>query len=347
MKRPRKQYQNAKSVRERLAILPIAISKLSAVQNVLEPDERTDWMSLSVGWGKCFEDSYFFSAQSKTGKWSLGRAEIIEGRISNPRPVLFSEETSVPEHCWTPVVAKSPRGYIMSFAGRGSYFAANSIFLAESVSLDGLWEIKKEILSPREPWEGRVVDLGPGVYREEGCIYLFYSTASTRWRVIAKKWFNHPCFPTIRRLQQFEIRKIGILKINLSSLESSHSKTPLPLNGEKGSTNESVFCPGYGFIKNVHFLLLPTSIYSIGFPFRQAVSLAQSPLAPIKWQEEPMMTEILSSRDLPPDYSMDAAFDTPDLIFRRNNAAKLYFSTMSRRSGKWRVMSCDISIEET
>jgi hypothetical protein len=140
---------------------------------------------------------------------------------------------------------------------------------------------------------------------------------------------------------KFLHRCIGILQVKIRSPKSisahKYEGNPLHLNGPKGSSAESVFCPGHLLLSDVHFLVPAMGTYSVGFPFHQYIGITASRNAYLENARTPSVLidgpsegkEILNAKS-------QLAFDTPSPLVR-NDTIYLYYSVMDRQNAVWKT----------
>ena len=234
----------------------------------------------------------------------------------------------------------------MMFAGRNAGTSVRRIFIAVSDSLDGPWEVKNHSYPPMWPWEGRAIDLGPGNIVDDGVAFFFYSGAFPSLQQIVAQFPRKPHLPTTVNLMRYVKRRIGILRVGLREPNLiGSSRQPLPLKCTPGTPYESVFCPGYAILNNRHLLFTACSNYSRGYPYEQLVGVVEDKSTPREWFREKKISPVVTSKELPPPFSYQSAFDSPDPVPMGGNKLKLYFSAMNREVGSWSIMACDIAVD--
>lgn len=242
----------------------------------------------------------------------------------------------------TPAVFEGDGGYYMLLAGASEEHVSRKIGTAKSSNLEGPWRVAREVLEPRDAWEGNDIDLGPGICTESMTAY--YSNVSrehpsgkalsrlgtARRRIIKEKWW------------QGLVRRLGVLELRPSEEGFTlrrHPGNPLShLNGSRSNWNESLFCPGYAKWKAVHLLFSASSNYSIGPPFRQylGVTRGESPYFGRESRMEKLIDGHLERDSLFPKVIDEIALDTPSPILM-DNKLWLYYGVMDRHDGIWRT----------
>lgn len=282
---------------------------------------------------KCY---LFYSGAADT-EWStasIGVATSQDGiTFSKLGPILSVGAQSV-----TPAVFKALGKYYMVFAFKTKESKGRRLGIALSDDPKGPWKFIQQLIEPTLCWEGNSIDLGPSVvHLSENEVLIYYSNVP-------------PKLPTRSFIFSRKIyRQIGILILKISSnneiLAKKFPKNPLKhLNGSKGEWNESLFCPGYLYMNNKHFLLPSASTYSIGYPFRQYIGLVES--------SSPFFENILSMRILIDGYKMkpqifpeakdEIALDTPSPWIKENEIW-LYYSIMDRHNKIWKTALTTLS----
>lgn len=317
----------------------------SRARVVFRPDERKDWMAKSVAFQKVVEDRLFFTGESLSRRWQMGVAESRRGAFREPRKVELVGGGEFFETI-APSVLKASDRYVLVFAGRRRRLDNRKIFLATAKTLDGPWVVEEASYSSRKAWEGRAIDLGPGSFLEDGSALFFYSTAFPRVRQIAASFARSPHLPTLSNLMRYEKRGIGILRVSARAPYTlKGSDAPLPLSCASGPTPDSVFCPGYAALGGRHFFFMACSDYSRGFPFDQWIGVVESDSPPSKWDSGQKIRPIITSEHLPPQFAKCSAFDSPDPVHLGGGVLRVYFSAMSRKKGRWNILSCDVTTD--
>jgi len=139
----------------------------------------------------------------------------------------------------------------------------------------GEWKFVKELIKPEEKWEGYSIDMGPAVVsKDETTHFIFYNDVT--WQRMSK--LSHILKHHILK-RGYIIRRLGILKViitpDLQVKIVRFEYNPLSFNGEKGTWNESVFCPEYLKFGNKHYLFPAASTYSCGYPYKQYIGLIE------------------------------------------------------------------------
>jgi hypothetical protein len=320
------------------------LKRISPLQVVAQPAKDIDWMANSVAFQKVVGDRLFFSARSSRGRWTLGSGKVSSGVLTDPKPLEFQGGFTLAESL-TPNVLRIEDGFIMAFAGRRNKSDNRTLFVLHSSSIDGPWIPSDQTYAPRYSWEGRNIDLGPGNYIQDRTAYLFYSSAYPRFRSIAAALLGSPRIPTRSNLMRFEKRRIGLLRVDSRSLQIiGGSRDPLPLGTHRDTPFETAFCPGYLQMGNRHLLFVAGSNYSKGYPFEQAIGVAEGTLPPHEWDKPLPMNPVIGSGDFANTFRPDMAFDTPDPVFIDDRTLMLYFSAMSRSGGVWQILGCKLAL---
>jgi len=242
----------------------------------------------------------------------------------------------------TPAVFEAGGLYHMLLAGASKEGSPRRIGVASAEDLAGPWRVEREILKPRDAWEGNDIDLGPGICTESMTAY--YSNVSKK-RILPKVFRK---LETLKRRTLGEkwwqklVRKIGMLELRFEAEGISGRRfkgNPLShLNGPRGSWNESLFCPGYVKWKETHLLLSASSIYSRGPPFGQCIGLTKgdSPYFE-KASEMKKLIDGSEEKDMVlPGAIGEIALDTPSPIIL-NDELWLYYAVMDRHDNIWKT----------
>jgi len=233
--------------------------------------------------GSIFVDSedpsilYLFYAGAVDVEWSqsaIGLATSNDGfefKKIGKNPVLEgSPESFCHRNVLTPVVARVRNRFYMIFSGSSVPHSSRRIGIAYADDPKGPWHILKELIKPSYLWEGNDIDNGPSLLKfDDETIMVYYSSLT-----------SPKPFDVFNLFRGYPVRRIGILKVRIrgtspSSIEALRLRgSPLKhLNGKKGSWNESLFCPGYIQLNNMHYLFPAGSTYSIGLPYKQYIGV--------------------------------------------------------------------------
>jgi hypothetical protein len=322
------------------------LNKISSVENVLAPSKDTDWMSKSVAFQKFVDGWLFFSAESSAGEWRIAKGRLTGDRLEDCGLLEFDRDLKF-RHVLTPSVMKTDGGYVMAFAVESGKFPTRRLLFATAETLKDPWRLSGTGYSPRFRWEGRRIDLGPGSFVYNGDCYFFYSSVYPRYSELALKLLRSPTVPSNNNLRRFVRRRIGMLKLNLGTMEASPADSePLLFDCSDRKKCESVFCPGYVKLDGTHLLFVATSNYSMGYPFQQGLFCCESPQAPLQWDGVMPLVEILGDKDLPAGYGSPASFDTPDPVPLGGRVMDLYFSAAPRASSSWSIFKCKIELRK-
>jgi len=212
-----------------------------------------------------------------------------------------------------------------------------TIFMAYASDPKGPWHNIREVAKPEHSWEGKHIDLGPSVVKLTGDeVLVYYSNVPPTLR---------PNFLQRHLLgSKYPKRQIGILRIKIRSPSNFETYkfegNPLRhLNGSKGGWNESLFCPGYFRLGDVHCLLPAASTYSAGFPFRQYIGLAADSTP---YLQRPMSMRILidgpgEKKQILRGIRGEIALDTPCPLLK-GDELYLSYAAMDRDNGVWRTV---------
>jgi sucrose-6-phosphate hydrolase SacC (GH32 family) len=308
---------------------------------VLSPSTN-DFDDKASTWGCIFKDpeesNYYLyyvgssDVESDRARMSIGVAKSLDGS----RFVKYSGNplVSIGKQSITPAVFKAANKYWMVFAYMNDKKSGRRLGIAVADDPLGPWMFIKELIKPQYDWEANDIDIGPSVAslsEQEHLIY--YSNVSNRRFLgsVFKPRYWH--------------RRLGILKIRISGQDSinveRYFQNPLShLNGDKGTWNESLFCPGYFRTASHHYLLPATSTYSVGFPYRQYIGLLEDSSA---FFDNPSAKRVLIDGPeekcrIMPDIRSEIALDTPSpLISNRTKELWLYYAVMDRADRIWKT----------
>jgi hypothetical protein len=305
----------------------------------------------SVAFGSVFINDddpshiFFFYSGAQDPLWShsaIGLA-VSDGlskfKKMSSNPILEGDAQSF---CYrealAPVVVRVGSRFYMVFSGRQSREASRRIGIAYADDPEGPWHILGEILKPTHRWEGMHIDNGPSLVKlDETTFLIFYSNVTTPSKL--------DIFAFLRR---YPIRRIGIAKIrirgsSLSQIEVyKHSANPLKhLNGAKGSWNESVFCPGYFQLNEIHYMIPAASICSIGFPYKQYIGIAPSNTPYFNKSHthiEKLMDGPSEKSKIIPNIKSQICLDSPSpLLGKDKRKLFLYYSVADRADYVWKI----------
>jgi hypothetical protein len=193
----------------------------------------------------------------------------------------------------------------------------------------GPWKFVKELAHATQSWEGDSIDIGPSVARSGGNEYLVYYSNVTS-RGVARFLLGQELH-----------RQIGILKVTFPKsgevTAEKWGKNPLAhLNGQSGTWNESLFCPGYLQLDGRHYLLPAASIYSMANHPKQYLGIIQdsSPFFENPSRVQTLLGSEEAKAVLPA--RGEIAFDTPSPLLRENEIW-LYYAIMDRADGVWKT----------
>jgi len=310
---------------------------------VLGPSEE-GFDSGSATFGCAFVDqddpavTYLYYSGARDVRWghsSIGVAvstdRINFKKLSRTTPIIDGEDRQFnSRQSVTPCVVRVSNKFYMFFAGRNSQlpFRSRRIGIACADDPKGPWQVIGVIAKPEDGWEGWGIDLGPNVARlGDHELLVYYSNVTNRTPMSIA--FDR------RSLR----RRIGVLKVRIDSPKSikvlKYSLNPLKLNGPKGSPSESLFCPGYFFSDNRHFLLPTTSTYSLGSPYRQYIGVV---CASDPFFTRPSAVSLLidGHNDRVVDAKGEIALDTPSPLLS-GRYVYVYYSVMDRTDSVWRI----------
>ncbi|MEM2528908.1 MAG: hypothetical protein QXG40_05880 [Ignisphaera sp.] len=302
----------------------------------------------SVFCDKEYSDEYFmFYIGAPVKKWSetsIGLATSKDGLNFKKfdKPILDAKDLYLREVA-TPVVWRVGNYLYMAFAG-SPYGKGRRIMLTYSDDPKGPWKFLKVLAEPEYLWEGTDIDLGPSVARvSENEFLLYYSNVSNKLeeRLFRPRWWFAP---------KFWLRRIGILKLKIKSpLNVEVSKfdgNPLRhLNGDKGSWNESLFCPGYLRMGGCHYLFTAASTYSTGFPYKQYIGLVidSSPYFTKSSTVRILVDGPKEKFSIIPSIRGEIALDTPCPVLK-DGFIYLYYAVMDRADEVWKTALSVFSI---
>ena len=335
---------------------------------ILENGRSGDWDSGSATFCSIFVDRdepkkiHLFYSGACDKEWShaaIGLATSLDGihfRKSRDNPVLVGPPDSFcAKEAVTPAVTRINDNYYMVLAGKPTENSQRRIGIACAEAPKGPWKILGQLIEPKKSWEGSEVDCGPSILTNGNSILFYYSNClSTRGQVIVN-WLRNPSFikpfslhPPFEPSLCYTIRRIGIGKVEITAIKTSKMRvsrfpdSPLQhLNGNIGSWNESLFCPGYLTFLNKHFLFPATSTYSIGFPYQQYIGAVES-INPFFKKNECNQICILidgpkEKKQIMPSIKREIALDTPSPLLR-NGKLHLYYSVMDRGERVWKIV---------
>lgn len=286
------------------------------------------------------DTTYLFYTGAEDTHWShtsIGLATSRDGinfrKADELNPIIEDQRVSFcsKEAC-TPAVTRIGNYFYMILAGRSSSWKGRRIGIACADDPRGPWRIIGELVRPKKYWEGNDIDLGPRIAKlNESELIVYYSNASNKLPL------------SILFGPRFLLRRIGILKLKImspSNIEAyRYEGNPLKhLNGPKGSWNESLFCPGYLGIQDVHYLFPAASTYSIGSPHKQFIGMIASSTP---YFQKPQQTSViiagpLEKRKIIPTIKSEIALDTPCPLVRQNKLF-LYYAAMDRADNIWKT----------
>jgi len=276
--------------------------------------EDTQWSHTSIG-----------LATSKDGI-NFRKADELNPIIGDQRGSFCSKEAC------TPAVTRVGNHFYMILTGSPSSRKGRRIGIAYADDPKGPWRIIGELIRPKKYWEGNDIDIGPCIAKiSESESIVYYSNASNKLPL------------SLLFGPRFLLRKIGVLKLRIkspSSIEAyRYEGNPLKhLNGTKGSWNESLFCPGYLKIQDVHYLFPTTSTYSIGSPYKQSIGMVTDSTP---YFQKPQQISILingptEKKKIIPAIRSEIALDTPCPLVRENKLF-LYYAAMDRADNIWKT----------
>ena len=291
------------------------------------------------------KSSFLFYSGAQDVRWSrssIGLAisrNAFEFQKVSDNPIL--EGTANSFCCFeaiTPAATRISNRFYMVFSGRPALKSSRRIGIAFADDLRGPWHILGEILKPTHLWEGAHIDNGPTLVKlDETAFLVFYSSVTSPRK-----------YDILASLRRYPIRRIGVAKIrirgpSLSQIEAYKLATnPLKhLNGPKGSWNESVFCPGYFKLNDVHYLLPAASTYSLGFPYEQHIGIVSSNtpfFAKDHFNIENLIDGPSEKSQILPNIKSEIALDSPSpLLDREKGKLFLYYSVADRADYIWKI----------
>jgi hypothetical protein len=303
---------------------------------VLEPSTGC-FDAAGSAWGCIFqdpvgEDYYLYYSGCTSTSWrkaSIGVAKSTNGTNFvkyDGKPLI-----SVYGQCITPTVFEAHGKYWMAFAYSNGLIQPRSLALASADEPLGPWKVLGQLITPRDPWEGDSIDLGPSVVNLTDEDHLIYYSNATCGK-ISRVFYG-------RRL----VRRLGVLKIEISDsgkvrCERWDHNPLVHLNGKRGAWNESLFCPGYIKSAERHYLFPATSLYSSGKPFKQYVGLIED-FGP--FFQNPTYQGILINGPQEKNHIIsntrsEIAFDTPCPVMR-DDELWLYYACMDRADLVWKT----------
>jgi hypothetical protein len=315
---------------------------------VLTPSDQ-EFDRFGSGWSCMFRDEhegifylYYTGWIDKSRiKASIGIATSKDGInfVKHPgNPVISIGRQSV-----TPAIFKAFGKYWMVFAIRTASSHGRKLAMAVAEQPLGPWTFVKELIEPEIAWEAISIDIGPSVVESDDERLIFYSN-------VASGFLSR--LPYVRRLgRRFVRRHVGILKLKLTGSGeiqcSRWNRNPLAhLNGERGSWNESLFCPGYFRLRDKHYLLPSGSTYSVGAPYKQYIGLVEDS-SPFFENPSSIATLIDGPEDknqILPTARSEIALDTPSPLLR-GNEIWLYYAVMDRADSIWKTALSIFSID--
>jgi hypothetical protein len=300
---------------------------------VLEPSERNQFDSGACTFGCMFQDSinsdyYFYYTGSSDTTWRKACIGIAKSKDG----VNFFKESkpaiSVGRQSLSPTVFKAVGRYWMVFAFCTDILRRRKIGIAGADAPVGPWKFVKELAHATQSWEGDSIDIGPSVAR-----------SGNEWLVYYSNVIRHGISRFL--LGQQLHRQIGILKVTFPKsgevIAEKWGKNPLAhLNGQSGTWNESLFCPGYLQLDGSHYLLPAASNYSTVNQPKQYLGVIQdsSPF----FENPSRMQTLLGAEEAKAVLPArgEIAFDTPSPLLRENEIW-LYYAIMDREDGIWKT----------
>jgi len=241
-------------------------------------------------------------------------------------PILSMGKQSV-----TPAIFRASNDYWMVFALEPVMGHGRRLGIAVASNAFGPWTFVKQLIQPDKPWEGDSIDVGPSIVPVDDDYLVFYSN-------VEGGFFSRHIFG-----QKSIRRRMGILKLKVSNGREIQFRrwegNPLShLNGERGSWNESLFCPGYFRLHETHYLLPTGSIYSVGHPYKQYIGIVEDSSPTF---EHPFSVRLLidgpkEKNKILPTARSEIALDTPCPLMRQNELW-LYYAVMDRADGIWKT----------
>lgn len=318
------------------------------------------WHNSAIGLATS-SDGYLFTKQ--------GKGPVFEGQKNSFCNGVVS----------TPAVFRFKNRYWMIFSGRRSKNDAMRLGLASADDPTGPWELVRELIRPKYFWEGCDIDNGPGIMVLGEEIFAFYSNITITYIEYVHRWLERlrrrarahtslkaglsPFYPLWlqpglnRELTPYMKRRIGMLKLRINGIGRADVEVyrcpwnPLThLSNSLGSWNESSFCPGYIKIGDAHLMFTANSSYSVGYPYRQYVGVAQSnsPAFPKEKCRVDLLINGPSEKFAllaPIQPKSEVALDTPSpLIDPRDGSVHLYYAIMDRSDNVWRVASTQLDV---
>lgn len=305
----------------------------------------------SVDFGSIFIDKddpntiFLFYSGTQDAQWThsaIGLAvsdDAFRFQKVNSNPILKGDSNSFSHHeALTPAVTRVGNRFYMVFSGRRSSKVSRRIGIAYADDPRGPWRMIGEILKPTSMWEGIHLDNGPTlVMLDETTFLVFYSNLTTRSKL--------DIFAFLRR---YPIRRIGVAKIRIRGLSRSQievyklSISPLKhLNGPRGSWNESVFCPGYFRLNQMHYMVPAASTYSVGFPYKQFIGIVSSndqKFSKSHTHIEKLIDGPSERFKIIPNIKSQIALDSPSPVLMQDRGKLfLYYSIADRADYVWKI----------
>jgi len=238
----------------------------------------------------------------------------------------------------TPAVTRIKNRFYMIFSGKSSLGSCRKIGIAYAGDPKGPWHLIGEILKPSHLWEGMDIDNGPTLVKlDETSFLVFYSNIMSPSKL--------DIFAFLRR---YPIRRIGIAKVRIRGPSLSQIEVyklpinPLKhLNGPKGSWNESLFCPGYFRLNDMHYMVPAASTYSVGFPYKQYIGIVSSNTSFFNKSHihiEKLIDGPSEKFQIIPNIKSEIALDSPSpLVVKEKNKLFLYYSSADRADYVWKI----------
>lgn len=281
------------------------------------------WSSASIG-----------LATSNDGL-NFRKADALNPVIDAQKPAFCSELAR------NPVVTRVGNHFYMVLCGKASARSGMRIGLAHADDPRGSWKTIGQLIQPRRQWEGNDIDVGPCIVRINDDEFLvFYSNVSMKWRT------------RLLSRQRFLLRRIGLLRLRIRSPSKfeawRYDGNPLMhLNGPRGSWNESLFCPGYLEMQEVHNLFPAASTYSHGFPYKQFIGRITDATP---YFQKPKQINILINGSLEkdkiiPSITSEIALDAPCPLIREDKLF-LYYAVMDRANHIWKTALTIFNVEK-
>jgi len=332
----------------------------------------------AVTFGSVFLDEddpknlFLFYTGAKDISWShsaIGLAtssDFVRFRKVGSDPVLEGTEGSFCcREALTPAVTKLGNRFYMVFSGRPSVDSFRRLGLAWADDPVGPWNIIAELKKSFYMWENGHIENGPSLVKlDNETVLVFYSNTSSAGlnvvnflkqlvvrREFCPAWLDVPTF-----LRRYLIRRIAPLKLKITgpskaSIEVHRFSGNVlkHLNGPKGSWNESLFCPGYFQLRDTHYLVPATSLYSersLNKRYIGIVSCNSPYFNETEYKIQKLIDGPSEKSAIMPNIKGEILLDSPSpLLSDDSKVLYLYYSVMGHTDNIWKTALTTFKLE--